>query len=567
MSVIRGLLVIFLAHSLAPRYSYCVLESSVLLAQDQMVDLTNQLGFRILYYHSLANRNNVALSPCGLASVLIALFEGSDGHSALEIRDTLELPWERDIIRVGFRDIHRRLRSYFYNQENLLSGLSLSKENVTIRPEYETLLRFYGYDLMSGGMMHTTTTEATTEETSVADTMATTPIATTTTTTEASTEATTTEVTTIETSTAQEISETSTLATTEALETTPTTEKTTTEELESTETTTIGITRTTKYIFTFTPPTSVVDEEETTSEISTISTTSEMSTSTEGRDTEETTTTGGNLVQETTTDIALGRRRRRKPKRQSRLINFIRRRRSPIEFVIPEIDTPPPFLHYNAIATPNPQYEIHPYQLTEDSREEVDLFYLNRFESAQVPYKFFNTIMKFAYLDSIQSSVLEVELDSDNYNLLLILPDYYYGLDRVLAAMKTRFVPNIRELRTEILQPTWIKAMIPKFFLHGRIVLTNDLQNMGILDIFEPTRANFSPMSDDEGIYTRHVEQAITVNIRIHANDNLKRYSSYYKTPVELAINRPFLFVVADKENHLAIIVGTVLNPLNSRIQ
>ncbi|XP_055704315.1 uncharacterized protein LOC129802471 [Phlebotomus papatasi] len=562
MSVIRSIFVIFLAHILAPRFSNSALEKSVLLAQDQMVDLTNQLGFRILYYHSLANRNNVALSPCGLASVLVALFEGSDGQSALEIRDTLELPWERDIIRVGFRDIHRRLRSYFYNQENLLSGLSLSKENVTIRPEYETLLRFYGYDLMSG-MMHTST-ESSTKETS---TELSTTVGTTESTTESSTELTTTTemITTTESSTKQETTETTTQSTTHTPEMTSTMEQTTTTEAETTETTTIDPTRTTKYIFTFTPPNISTENEETTSEMSTITTTVESST----RDTEETTAPGESMAQneETTTEIALGRRRRRKPKRQSRLINYIRRKRSPIEFVIPEIDTPPPFIHYNSIATPNPQFDVPPYQLTEESREDVDLFYLSRFESAQVPYKFFNTIMKFAYIESIQSTILEVELDSDNYNLLLILPDYYYGLDRLLAAMKTRFVPNLRELRTEILQPTWIKAMIPKFFLQGRIVLTNDLQNMGILDIFEPTRANFSPMTDDEGIYTRHVEQAITVNIRIQTNDNLKRYSSYYKTPVELAINRPFLFVVADKENHLAIITGTVLNPLNSRIQ
>jgi hypothetical protein len=38
-------------------------------------------------------------------------------------------------------------QSYFYKKENLLSGLIFNKENITIRPEYETVLRFYGYDL------------------------------------------------------------------------------------------------------------------------------------------------------------------------------------------------------------------------------------------------------------------------------------------------------------------------------------------------------------------------------------------------------------------------------------
>lgn len=42
------------------------------------------------------------------------------------------------------------VQSYFYQQENVLSGLSLSKENVTIRSGYESILRFYGYDLGDG---------------------------------------------------------------------------------------------------------------------------------------------------------------------------------------------------------------------------------------------------------------------------------------------------------------------------------------------------------------------------------------------------------------------------------
>lgn len=46
---------------------------------------------------------------------------------------------------------------------------------------------------------------------------------------------------------------------------------------------------------------------------------------------------------------------------------------------------------------------------------------------------------------------------------------------------------------------------------------------MGVLDIFEPTRADFSPMTDIRGIYTRHVEQSVNVNIRTHANEHLNR--------------------------------------------
>ena len=114
---------------------------------DAMVDKTNYLGFRILYLHSKGNKNNIAFSPCGVGSVLVALYEGSQGVSSSEIHENLVVPYDKDILRVGYRDIHRRLRSYFYQNENLLSGLTLSSENITIRSEYESILRFYGYDL------------------------------------------------------------------------------------------------------------------------------------------------------------------------------------------------------------------------------------------------------------------------------------------------------------------------------------------------------------------------------------------------------------------------------------
>lgn len=75
-----------------------------------MVDATNHLGFKMLNSHSALNKNNIAFSPVGLMSVLVALYEGSAGRSKIELVEALHFPRERDIVRVGVRDIHRRLR-------------------------------------------------------------------------------------------------------------------------------------------------------------------------------------------------------------------------------------------------------------------------------------------------------------------------------------------------------------------------------------------------------------------------------------------------------------------------
>lgn len=446
---------------------------------EMMTDITNHLGFNLLYFHAIGNRNNIALSPCGLASVLVALFEGSDGPSAVQIHKVMELPWDRDLVRIGFRDIHRRLRSYFYSQENLLSGLSLSKENITIRPEYETILRFYGYDLENGGMMSSGKNEGGAEEAATETTTTENQTTTSSETTEPSTTSeipitTTEEVesTTIENNTTTAVTESTTTTTTAAspskvtISTKLETTTTKTEEPTTTETP-----NTTMYIFKFKPPKgdqslATTDSSETTTEM------------------EDGTTTLGLAEND------LKRRRRRKQR------TFTRNKRSPIQYVIADKDS---MAHFNFnTGTPHPQYEISDYVVSEKfqlkspdyngnyQHEEVinHVFYLNHLETVNdVPYKVFNTIMRFGYLSTIKSSILEVELDNENYNMLILLPDYEHGLENLITTMKSHYVPTIREMRNS-LQSTWVKAIVPKFFLKGHVILTGDLQNVGNTLIF-----------------------------------------------------------------------------------
>lgn len=84
---------------------------------DVMVDISNRLAFAVLNAHtephSVRRRRaqNFAYSPCGLTSVLIALWEGAaGGGGGDEIYRTMRLPWDRDVVRLGVRDMHRRLR-------------------------------------------------------------------------------------------------------------------------------------------------------------------------------------------------------------------------------------------------------------------------------------------------------------------------------------------------------------------------------------------------------------------------------------------------------------------------
>lgn len=71
-------------------------------------DSINSVGVRVLqqYFDS----GNVAFSPTGLTYVMIALYEGSAGRGNRQIEAALNLPREREATKIGFRDLHRRLR-------------------------------------------------------------------------------------------------------------------------------------------------------------------------------------------------------------------------------------------------------------------------------------------------------------------------------------------------------------------------------------------------------------------------------------------------------------------------
>lgn len=45
---------------------------------------------------------------------------------------------------------------------------------------------------------------------------------------------------------------------------------------------------------------------------------------------------------------------------------------------------------------------------------------------------------------------------------------------------------------------------------------------MGINDIFEPTKADFSTLADDKNLYVKNVEQMININIRTQPMQQLK---------------------------------------------
>ncbi len=125
---------------------------------------------------------------------------------------------------------------------------------------------------------------------------------------------------------------------------------------------------------------------------------------------------------------------------------------------------------------------------------------------------------------------------------------------------------------------TNIVANIPVFKFQDKLNLGNTLQNIGITDVFDETKANLSNLANDSaGLY---IGQAIHQTAVDFSNDGIKasaatamiggkgssgcgfRYN--FDVPVEkidLTFDNPYLFLIRDKSSGTIWFVGTVYEP------
>ncbi|XP_053601771.1 serpin H1 [Plodia interpunctella] len=576
-----------------------------------MVDVTNGFGLKVLAEHNFLNDNNIAFSPYGLMGILVALFEGVDGESSYQIQRAMQLPWNRNVMRIGFRDIHRTLKTYFVPEEGFLAGLALNNENVTFNDNYKKVLRFYGFDL-EGDQLPTfppgtnSTNETTTASTGTADgTTAMRPEAATTGTPATEAGPTREEGTTVptreETTTNPNaetindvdvrIPETSTAsAAASNAESTPTTNTVyqTTTQTPTTETAIISTITTNADVPTAAmTSTSALVTESTVSQTasSTVTPTDEptsnnevdsmttressvpsstmtdaaTSTTTTISDTTPTESSILTMVTETSTDgMSATETVDSTTITESTIESLERRKRSIVDFIF----TNPPYIDdYLVYKSYNVDAGLQPINFDDEK-----MFLANGLRNVQVTYMHYDTILEHAYLPHLEASALRLPLDSDRYYLLVVLPSRggVPELGRLLSRMARE--SDLSDVY-EALRPRRVRAIVPSFTVKGHVTLTTDLQKLGVRDVFEPRQRDFTPMTRQPGVYVRSIEQAVSVAIRKYRPDDQKKNRYVHnRQPVRFLATYPFLYFVMDSSIHVALMAGKMVDPLNNRI-
>jgi serpin B len=114
------------------------------------------------------------------------------------------------------------------------------------------------------------------------------------------------------------------------------------------------------------------------------------------------------------------------------------------------------------------------------------------------------------------------------------------------------------------LAPSDVRLYMPRFSYDARLELEETLGAMGMPDAFDPERADFSGMDGTTLLYLSRVAHKAFVAVDEEGTEAAAATGVVVEMeslPVEVRVDRPFVFFIHDTEVDLFLFVGRVLNP------
>lgn len=105
---------------------------------------------------------------------------------------------------------------------------------------------------------------------------------------------------------------------------------------------------------------------------------------------------------------------------------------------------------------------------------------------------------------------------------------------------------------------------IPKFTIDSELGLRPILQHLGIIDVFDGTKANIPKMSE----HVSHVSNVIhRASIRVDelgsvASASTTTFIAFSSLPQHFIFDRPFAFLITDRITHTLLFAGQVRQPI-----
>lgn len=156
----------------------------------------------------------------------------------------------------------------------------------------------------------------------------------------------------------------------------------------------------------------------------------------------------------------------------------------------------------------------------------------------------------------------------DGDSMWLILPDEGYAPEDLLASGYAMDLVLGGWLETGAQKTLRINLSLPKFDVAGDIKLNDALKSLGVSDVFEEGKADFTPILPEQAAWVDAVKHAARVTIDEEGVE-AAAYTAIMMAgaamppdeEMDFTLDRPFLFVITSYRSDLPLFVGVVNEP------
>jgi serpin B len=183
-------------------------------------------------------------------------------------------------------------------------------------------------------------------------------------------------------------------------------------------------------------------------------------------------------------------------------------------------------------------------------------------DNSKVSVPMMNISHGFGYYQGNGVSAVELPYVGGQVSMVLLVPD---------AGKFTSFEQNLTSAQWDAIRAgmknNQVNLSMPKFKFSGEFTLNDTLVRLGMADAFNPNAADFSGMDGNKDLYITKALHKAYISVDEQGTEAAAAtaiaigLTSMPANPVDLKVDRPFLFLIQDKPTGEILFMGRVTNP------
>ncbi|XP_049620980.1 leukocyte elastase inhibitor-like [Suncus etruscus] len=195
-------------------------------------------------------------------------------------------------------------------------------------------------------------------------------------------------------------------------------------------------------------------------------------------------------------------------------------------------------------------------------------FKVNKNETKKVMMMYQRNKFTVGYIEAITAYALQISFLKDEFSMLIMLPDNNEGMTTGLQEIEKQMnLENLNEwTKPENMPVKVVDVYLPRFKLKEIYTLNSHLAHLGLTQLFDPSQADLSAMSEARDIFISKIvhKSFVEVNeegtkVKASTADNVNL--CMMESGVEFKCDRPFLFLILHNVSKMIIFMGKCTSP------